>query len=354
MQETIILAGSYAAPQAQGIQLFRLRRDPLRLEAAGGRDGISNPSYLAVSANGRFVYAVMEDHSFEGQFGGVAAFRRQGMLLQPLNRRPAGGALPCHLLLDEPNRALYLSNYDSGSLSMFRLAEDGSLGARVDLDRHAGHGPNPERQAGPHVHFTGFAPGGRGLYAVDLGLDRLCYYAPAPAEGRLGRRPEHDLCLPGGTGPRHFVTLPRFPGWVYVVCELSAEVYALAVDAPGQKAGRGVSTLPPQAPASACAALKASPDGKFLYASNRGDDSIAVLAAGPQPDALRLVQCLPTGGRTPRDLLVLEDLVLAANQDSGTITGFMRDPQTGLLAGPVLQASATAPACLAALRQPAL
>lgn len=115
----------------------------------------------------------------------------------------------------------------------------------------------------------------------------------------------------------------------------------------GRIAGR-VSTLAGDVPGSTCAAIKASPDGRFLYASNRGDDSIAVIAAGPQPGGLARMQCQPTGGRNPRDLLVLEDLVLAANQDGG-ITGFARDPQTGLLSGPVLQADCPQPVCLVAV-----
>ena len=219
MREYTILVGSYAPAQAQGIHLFRLRADPLRLEPAGGQSGISNPSYLAASADGSLVYAVMEDMEFDGQFGGgAAAFRRRGDRLEPLDRLPTGGTLPCHLLLDEPNRALYVSNYLSGSLSMFRLAADGSLAGRTDLDRHAGRGPDPDRQEGPHAHFAGFAPDGRGLYCVDLGLDRLCLYAPDPASGRLCRQPQGDIALPGGTGPRHFAVLPGRPGWLYVVC----------------------------------------------------------------------------------------------------------------------------------------
>ena len=195
MREYTILVGSYAPAQAQGIHLFRLRADPLRLEPAGGQSGISNPSYLAASADGSLVYALMENMEFDGQFGGgAAAFRRRGDRLEPLDRLPTGGTLPCHLLLDEPNRALYVSNYLSGSLSMFWLAADGSLAGRTDLDRHAGRGPDPDRQEGPHAHFAGFAPDGRGLYCVDLGLDRLCLYAPDPASGRLCRQPRGGHC----------------------------------------------------------------------------------------------------------------------------------------------------------------
>ena len=160
MREYTILVGSYAPAQAQGIHLFRLRADPLRLEPAGGQSGISNPSYLAASADGSLVYAVMEDMEFDGQFGGgAAAFRRRGDRLEPLDRLPTGGMLPCHLLLDEPNRALYVSNYLSGSLSMFRLAADGSLAGRTDLDRHAGRGPRPRPAGRPPRPLCRFCAG---------------------------------------------------------------------------------------------------------------------------------------------------------------------------------------------------
>lgn len=215
MREYTILVGSYAPAQAQGIHLFHLRADPLRLEPAGGQSGISNPSYLAASADGSLVYAVMEDMEFDGQFGGgAAAFRRRGDRLEPLDRLPTGGTLPCHLLLDEPNRALYVSNYLSGSLSMFRLAADGSLAGRTDLDRHAGRGPDPDRQEGPHAHFAGFAPDGRGgtlpcPAAPARGTLRCCPAAPAGCmlSASLARkytrwnRPPAAGGSPGGSPP---------------------------------------------------------------------------------------------------------------------------------------------------------
>ncbi|MDO4292551.1 MAG: lactonase family protein [Eubacteriales bacterium] len=345
MKERTILVGSYAKEQEQGIHIFRLETNPWRLEPAGGQGGISNPSYLAVSADGRNVYAVMEDMEYEGQFGGgVASFKWQENRLIPLNKKPTGGTLPCHLLPDQSGRALYVSNYMSGSLSMFRLEPDGSLSDRTDLDQHTGHGPNPERQEGPHVHFAGFEEQGTKLYCSDLGLDRLCCYRPDPVLGHLGRCPEEDIAMPGGVGPRHFAVLPSHPGWLYAVGELSSELYAVE-----QKSGRiaqRLSTRESFAKSNTCAAIKASPDGKYLYISNRGDDSIAVFAVGNAPDALTRIQCMPAGGRTPRDLLVLEDAVLAANQDSDSISVFSRDPETGLLSGPVLCRDCPSPVCL--------
>lgn len=335
-----IFAGSYAPAEVEGIRWFVLDTDARTMTPEGGACGVSNPSYLTTSADGRFVYAVMEDMSFAGQFGGgIAALTWQKDTLQLLNALPTGGTLPCHVLLDEAARTLYVGNYMSGSLSIFALNADGSLRERTVLDQHNGHGVNPDRQEGPHVHFCGFAPEG-GIYCSDLGLDRVFYY-----DAKAQHDPDRDLCLPGGVGPRHFVMHPDYPDRLYIVCEMASKVIVMQTGTPGGRMLQELSTLADPAADSTCAAIKWAPDGRFLYASNRGEDSVAVLQR--QADGLlRRVQVCPIGGRTPRDILVLEDMLLAANQDSNTIVGFARDKESGLLTEQLFTVAMPAPVCL--------
>lgn len=340
-----ILAGSYAPAEAEGIRCFDLDTDACTMTPAGGVSGVSNPSYLAASDDGRFVYAVMEDMMFAGQFGGgVAALTWQGDALRLLNCQPTGGTLPCHVLLDEAKQTLYVGNYMSGSLSAFALNADGSLKARIAFDQHSGHGVNPDRQEGPHVHFCGFAPDGSGFYCNDLGLDTVFFYR-ADAAGVPVHDAARDIRVPGGAGPRHFATHPDFPDRLFLLFELASEVAVVKTDVPGGRVLQRLSTLADKNVENICAAVKFSPDGRYLYASSRGEDSIAVMEL--QPDGLlRRVQVCPSGGCAPRDILVLDDLLLAANQDSNVIVGFARDKQTGQLSGPVLTQKMSAPVCL--------
>ena len=176
-QNYILYAGSYAASEEAGIHGYRLIRgeggEP-RLTEVFAAAGVSNPSYLAVSSDGRFLYSVMEDMTYEGRSGGgVAAFRIHSDSLTLLNTRGTEGTLPCHLLPDEKRGFLYAANYMSGSVSMFRLNADGSIGELCDLKQHSGHGPNEERQEGPHVHYAGYSADEAGLWCVDLGIDRI-------------------------------------------------------------------------------------------------------------------------------------------------------------------------------------
>lgn len=331
--EHMIYAGSYADAEAPGIHAFRILQDAedtaIRIEEIFGVAGVSNPSYLAVSGDGAFVYAVQEDMLYDGnEGGGVAAFKRQGNSLTLLNTMGTRGTLPCHLLLDEKRRYLYAANYMSGSVSMFRIGEDGSIKDMCDFKQHSGHGPNPERQEGPHVHFIGNSSDEKGIWCVDLGLDTIRYYGIDEENAKLIPNEERDIHLPAGTGPRHFVSDRNTKEFLYVVCELSSEVYV--VDCSGEKPQivQRISTLNGCKAESTCAAIHLSEDGKFLYASNRGDDSIAVFAV-EEDHRLKLVEITKTEGRNPRDFWIGDGILLAANQDSDSITAFRADRSTG-------------------------
>ena len=323
-QDMILYAGTYSDENQPGILAYYLK-DNGELTLGSMVRGIENPSYLTLSSDNSILYAVSETMTFEDMEGGsVAAFLTEGNDLKLINRMGCRGTLPCHILLDEERGFLYVSNYMSGSVAMFTLRQDGGIGELCDLRQHEGFGADPDRQEGPHVHFTGFSGDKNGIWCVDLGIDTVKYYDVDQMNGKLRPVPEKNLLLPGGSGPRHFVLHPQNPHVMYLVCELSSQVFVVDTREPGGNILQGISTLDPhrQTKKSTCAAIRVSGDGRYLYVSNRGDDSIAVFSIGEKTMLLTPRQVVGTGGQTPRDFVLWENRLFAANQDSGTIAVF--------------------------------
>ena len=266
-----------------------------------------NPSYLAI--HGGLLFAALETAE-----GGAASYRIAGDgTLTELSRRGTGGSSPCHVSVSPDGRQVFLANYADGRLSVLPC-DGGALGpARVI--RHAGHSVNAERQAGPHAHCVQPMPDGKRLCAVDLGLDRALFYDMATM------RVVGSFAVNAGSGPRHIVFSQKSP-IAWLVCELSSEVYAFDRET-GARVGV-YSTLPAGfSGESACAAIKLSHDEQWLYATNRGHDSIACfrIRPGGSLTAPVIVAC---GGKTPRDVALSPDgrFLYAANQDSDSVACF--------------------------------
>lgn len=345
-----IYVGTYAKEEEAGIFCYRLAAGQRKMELQFSKAGIDNPSYLTVSEDKKFLYAVMETFEHCGQVGGgISAYRCDEDSLELLNRLGTKGTAPCHVLLDEKHGIVYVGNYKSGSLSVFALEKNGSLGGMSDFKQHQGKGQNPKRQEGPHVHFCGFSPEKDGIWCVDLGLDRMFYYETDFEKKTLAHNAARDIVFPGGSGPRHFIFNPKNNRMMYAVGELSCEVYAIEISASDSRILQQVSALEDAEQQNTCAAIKCSEDGRFLYVSNRGDDSIAVFAIDENTGLLERIQVMKSGGKNPRDLLVVEDMVLAAHQGSDNITVFYRDEKTGLLTREQEEISCHSPVCLVAV-----
>lgn len=350
MREYRIYAGTYAGADKNGIFRYRMEGENGRLVQELALPGVSNPSYIALSRDGSTMYAVMEDMEYHGKpGGGVCAIKCHENSLEILNSRGTTGTLPCHVILDEEARVIYTANYMSGSLSMFPLMPDGSLGEMSDCRQHEGNGPNTLRQEGPHVHFSCLSPEKDGIWCVDLGLDCIFFYETDIHTMTLCHRPARDIMLPKGIGPRHFVFQPGNGHRMYVVCELSSEIFVVDISKEKCQILQRISALEAPNDKSSCAAIKCSDDGRFLYVSNRGDDSIAVFKINQKDGLLHLVQIEKAGGRTPRDILVLKEMLLSANQDSNTITCFSRNEETGILTRSTEETVCHAPVCLIAV-----
>ena len=295
---------------------------------------VRNPTFLSLHPNGRVLYAVGENDSVNGKpGGGAAAFGYDPVTgkLSPLNAETTGGLGCCHLGADATGRALILVSYGGGDVTSFPLDATGRIGARSGKLQHTGQlGPKQDR---PHPHSVTFSPDNRFAYVCDLGLDKIFCYKLEPAAATLTAS-SATATVPGA-GPRHakFSADGRF---FYVINELNGTVAVHAVDpATGALVPRQtISTLPAGfAGQNSCAEIRLSPDGRFVYGSNRGHDSIAVFARNPADGTLALVEIVPCGGKHPRNFSLTPDgrWLVCASRDTNNLVSFRIDPATGRL-----------------------
>jgi len=348
-----VYIGSYTDEQnKQGIGLYTFDRQSGELELVEAYTDLPNASFLTINKARTHLYAVSELAEYQGMFGGAAAAYKldnETGKLEKLNEQPTHGAAPCYISSDKAGRCVYAANYSSGSVTVYPVEADGSLGEHVQLLQHEGEwGPNAQRQEGPHAHSIVPTPDNRYALSADLGLDRLFIAAIDAENGRLV--PHSEVVLQPGSGPRHlaFSTDKRY---VYVVNELGSTVTVLRADwaAGTLTAVQDLTTLPEGfSGANTCADIHLSSDGRFLYASNRGHDSIAVYAVDSESGTLTLVQLQATQGRTPRNFALTPqgDYLLAANQDSDSITVFRVDAETGMLESTGQTAAVGKPVCV--------
>jgi 6-phosphogluconolactonase len=309
--------------QAEGILSCRFedgKIGPVRVLAR-----TRNPSFVALSADGSRLYAVNETVEFEGNpGGGVTAFARDTSSgdLSPLNSRPSGGVEPAHLELDPSGRFLLVANYRSGSVAVFGLEADGSIGPMTGHVQHAGSSVHPVRQTGPHAHMIMFDPVTNDLLVPDLGLDAVLVYTLS-SDGKLTEHPDQRIHTAPGAGPRHLAFHPD-GAHLFVVNELDNTVVALRRAGDGFETTDIAATLPAGFHGhSQAAAIRVSPSGRSVLVSNRGEDSdtIALLRFDADNGTLELVHVAPASGREPREFVFSADgrFVIGAVQDSDAL-----------------------------------
>ena len=338
--------GTYTSWSGGGTGIGLATYDPVtgQLRSTGVFKGVADPSFIIESADGRTLYAVNERSA-----GSITAITvGQDGALKVINTQSTGGADPCHLALDPTGRYVLSANYTGGSVSVHPTRPDGGLGQRTDLVRHKGSGPDPDRQKGPHAHQVLPDVHGRHLLAVDLGADAVFSYALTG--GRLIL--VSTAKFKPGSGPRHLAFHPSGK-FAYVAGELDSTIVVSAYDSatgvlrPGQSqrtAPTGVRNYP--------AEVLVSADGRFVYLSNRGHDSVAVFAVERDGASLRLVETAPTGGTFPRHITLDPSgrLLFAANQHSNTVTSFRVDRATGTLSRSGTPLKAPVPVCVVPAR----
>lgn len=335
-----VYVGTYTDGDSRGIYLFSL--DPETGETTVPRlvAESENPSFLAAHPGGRFLYAVNETDDFGGEASGaVTAFAiEEDGQLRTLNQQPSMGAHPCHIVVDGTGRNALVANYNGGNVTVLPIEAEGRLQAPSTVVAHQGSGPDVRRQERPHAHGLALSPDERFALAADLGADRVFVHPFDPTTGGLQwdeRDPPSGEVDPG-SGPRHVVFHPagRF---AYAINELLSTVTVFAYDAAGGTLHplQTLTTLPEDFEGrNSTAEIAVSPDGRFVYGSNRGHDTIAAFAVDQSSGLLTAVGHTPTGGSTPRSFIVEPTgrWLLAANQDSDSVVVFRIDSETGGLA----------------------
>ncbi len=340
-----MLIGTYTGGKSEGLYVYRFDTKTGEATRVSVAQTV-NPSYLVVTPDRRFVYAVNElpgDNGPATQRGGISAFRfdAAGGQLSFLNKVSSDGNDPCYLKLSPDGKYLLTANYSvaadpGGSFAVFPLQADGQVGSSVLTVHHEGGGPVKGRQDNSHVHSTVFSPDGHYLFAQDLGADKLYSYRYTPdgSRGLFGPTEWRYTQEKAGTGPRHLV-FGADGKHAYLTSELAGTVSTFNYDD-----GRltQVQTIPLAEPgfkgAVGAAAIHLSPDGRFLYATNRGDaNDIVIFSVDPANGHLKKIGRQSSLGKSPREFAIdpTGNWLIVGNQNSDTVVVFRRDPQTGLL-----------------------
>lgn len=343
--DCMVYIGTYTHGASKGIYSFRFSTATGTLTPIGLAAEMVNPSFLALHPNGRFLYAVGEVKQYEGQACGFASaysLDPNNGQLTLMNTVPSGGLGPCHIALDRSGKFAIVSNYVNGSVAVFRIKEYGGFGDATAIVHHSDPSGNQTR---PHAHGAFLSSDNRFVIVPDLGLDSLFIYRLDHNTGAL--EPAQRVSLPHGAGPRHFVFHPS-NDLAYVINERNSTVTAFRYELGSLESFFEVSTLPAGFGAqNATAEIDVDPEGKFLYASNRGADNIAVLVINPE-GCVDLIEHVPTQGKTPRNFAIDPSgtHLIAANQDTNNLVVFRRDRATGRLTPTGQQIEVPAPSCV--------
>lgn len=326
-------AGGYAAAGEEGIIRYAIDFERGSWEREAACTLLSFPSYLLYDRDRRLLYCA-EELEPRGRLS-VLSVRENGFTL--LRSLSTGGAHPCHLY--QGGEHIFAANYTSGSLAAFPLDKQG-LPLSPTLLQHSGHGPDPVRQEKAHIHFSLLAE--NILYVCDLGLDQVFRYRFPPPFSPVGS----PLSLPAKSGPRHLCFHPAHSDWLYVVCEMGSLVCFLERRGKEWSLRQQLSLLPAGfSGVSNAAAVRMSEDGRYLLASNRGDDSIALFALR-EDGQLSLEDICKTGGKSPRDFMMFGRYLVAANQDSNLLSVLQLDVSAGKLSDTGMRIPAQRPSCI--------
>lgn len=333
----MVYVGTYAKAEAESIFGFTLNEETGQLTKAFGVKGGENPSFLALTDDRKDLYAVNETQQYQGQKTGfISSFAidpKTGRLTKR-NEQPSLGTFPCYISLDQKNHVALVANYGGGNVAANLLQPDGSLGVTSGAEPHRGTGTK-KQQDGPHAHCIIPDPSNKFALAVDLGVDQVLIYPLEADQTKITTSPKVAFQAQKGAGPRHLTFHPNGK-YAYLINELNSTLTALTYNATTGTftENHTLSTLPPGFTAeNACADVHVSKDGKFVYGSNRGHNSIVVFAIDQGTNKLTLVQHAGVEGNWPRNFGLSPggNILLVANQKSNNLTTFKVDQKTGKL-----------------------
>ena len=347
--ELFLLAGTYTSDEgSKGIYLYRFDTD------TGSSDPLSmvevdNPSYLTLSPDEKFIYAVSENDEANSAVHAFSFDKRSGKM-ELLNSRPVNSSAPCYITIDSKGRNVHTANYGGGTIASFQVKEDGTLTSAVSMMLFKGSGPDSVRQKSAHLHSVRYSPDGQYLFAADLGSDKLYRLSvnDTPFEGQRGllENSLKEFITPVGTGPRHFDFHPDGGRYFYLLGELSGEVIVFDYTF-GELTQKQVIAADTTG-ARGSADIHVSPDGRFLYASNRLQaDGIAIFSIDPDEGTLTKAGYQLTG-RHPRNFVITPNgkFLLVASRDDNKVQVFCIDAETGLLTDTHQDIRLSKPVCL--------
>ena len=360
----LVFVGTYTnKTTSKGIYAYRFDPGTGKLSPLGVAAESEDPSFLAVHPSGKYLYAVNEiDHFGAQKSGAVSAFsidHKTGKLAL-LNQAATQGAGPCHISLDKSGKFVLVANYDGGSVAVFPIREDGSVGPASAFVQHSGSSVNKERQEGPHAHWIETSPDNRFALAADLGLDKILIYRFNAVKGSVTPNDPPYAKLNPGSGPRHLAFHPNGK-FAYVLTEMENSVTSFSYSAakgslsPLQTLSTLSSLRKDYSGPKEAAEIAVHPNGKFLYTSNRaGIDTVSAFSIDHVKGTLKLIDEFPTMGKTPRNFAIdpTGKFLLAANQESNNIVTFRIDSSTGRLmpTGDIVEAPA--PVCITFVAAP--
>jgi 6-phosphogluconolactonase len=349
-QKYYLLIGTYTTGTSKGIYVYRFDDSTGKAEQVSVADGVDNPSYLTLSADGQNVYAVNENGGKTA--GAVSAFSFDTVSgqLHFINKQLSGGDYPCYVSIDRTKKWVIVANYGGGNLSAFPVNATGGLQAAAQTIQHEGVGYNPKRQEKAHAHSTFFTPDQEFLFCTDLGLDRIYSYDfHADQDQPLSPSRPPFTSTPKGSGPRH-AAFSADHRYMYLLEELSGNVQVYAYDKGILKAVQTIASVIKDTSADKGSAdIHLSPDGKFLYTSNRGiTNNISIYEVHPSTGKLKFLGVQDAGGVMPRNFSIDPSgrFLLVANQKSANVVVFKRDAHTGLLTPTGVQIQVDQPVCL--------
>ena len=328
-KEFIGYVGTYTKENSEGIYKFTLDTEAKKISNVTLAAKLDNPTYVTINRNNEYLYSVVK----EGESGGVAAYSinsKTGELIEE-NRQVVEGASPCHVSVDSGNHTVVTANYHKGTIESFEVNEDGTINPATSIMAHEGSGPNKERQEKPHAHYAGYTPDEKYVVGVDLGIDKIITYEVKDSTLTEVNR----LSVNPGSGPRHITFHPNGK-YAYVMTELSSEVIVLTYN-PTEGSFtelQYISTVPEEFDENnQGSAIHISSDGCFVYAGNRGHNSIAVYSVDQNSGQLTFVEHTSTEGNWPRDFVLdpTEKFLVATNEKSHNLVLFSRSESTGEL-----------------------
>ena len=343
MENMYLIVGSYATPQEEGIKVYAWNGEKGEATYVSGLTGISNPSYQVVSTDGSCVYSVGEDDGLTSTAHALSFDKVEGKLSMMNTQLTQGGA-PCYINIAPDGKSVITANYMGANISLIPLETSRRLSENVSTIAFTGEGEMKNRQDQPHLHCVEFTPDGKHLLANDLGTDKIHVF-PLASDGQLDKETAFDVALEAGSGPRH-ICFSKDGRFAYLINEISGKVTALAYDGQGLTPIQTIESDTVNAQGSADIHL--SPDGKFLYASNRlKADGIAIFSVNQETGLLTKAGYQLTGIH-PRNFIITPDgrFLLVACRDSNLVQIFSRDKETGLLVDTGKRIETSKPVCL--------